>query len=348
MKAAPTGSTVVLRLVAGAGYTPVLGSANGNLPKFYLRDSSGNNNGLVTPTTTLACAFIAKARRRLKATAWSLRATEMGAFQEYRLEPASAYARVAQGQEYPQPDAAVVDDINDNMNNVNDARWGNLVKITGATVGSGVVEKDYWYELGLTDGTSDTPGILLVWKQAGVSLTDLQGLAGKTMDFTGIISRIQIAPSLDARPNVLEARGRDDIFGGEPQNVASVGEAKSMRDGTIVNFTVPQIVTLGEMDFFYMESADGTAGIRVESDTMYNIGDKVTVTGAALSTLPSGERVLRLTPEGPSPTPERAEPCGVDDDQPLGGRQGLRCPGWRRREFGLDNRPAGQVVAWSL
>ena len=200
--------------------------------------------------------------------------------------------------EYPQPDAAVVDDINDNSNNLNDARWGDLVKITGATVGASVVEKDYWYELSLSDGSSATPGILLVWKQAGVSLTDLQGLAGKTMDFTGIISRIQIAPSLAERPNVLEARGRDDIFGGAPQNVSSVGEAKSKRDGTIVNFTVPQVVTLGDLGFFYMESPDSSSGIRVESDNTYSIGDKVTVTGAALTTLPSGERVLRLTPEG--------------------------------------------------
>jgi hypothetical protein len=118
------------------------------------------------------------------------------------------------------------------------------------------------------------------------------------MDFTGIISRIQIAPSLAERPNVLEARGRDDIFGGAPQNVTSVGEAKSKRDGSVVNFTVPQVVTLGDLGFFYIESADGSAGIRVESDFTVAIGDKVTVTGAALTTLASGERVLRLTPEG--------------------------------------------------
>ncbi len=301
VKAAPIGSTVCVEaVVAGAGYTPTLDSANGDLPKFYLRDSSGNNNnGLVTPTSNLGLRVYAEGATPVDGDRVVVEGnTEMGAFQEYRLEPASAYARVAQGQEYPQPDAAVVDDINDNINNLNDARWGDLVKITGATVGAGVVEKDYWYELSLSDGSSATPGILLVWKQAGVSLTDLQGLAGKTMDFTGIISRIQIAPSLAERPNVLEARGRDDIFGGAPQNVSSVGEAKSKRDGTIVNFTVPQVVTLGDLGFFYMESPDSSSGIRVESDNTYSIGDKVTVTGAALTTLASGERVLRLTPEG--------------------------------------------------
>ncbi|NLE58591.1 MAG: hypothetical protein GX616_09545, partial [Planctomycetes bacterium] len=106
VKAAPTGSTVCVEaVVAGAGYTPVLGSANGNLPKFYLRDSSGNNNGLVTPTSNLGLRVYREGATPVEGDRVVVEGTTvMGPFQEFRLDPASAYFRVAQGQEYPQPD----------------------------------------------------------------------------------------------------------------------------------------------------------------------------------------------------------------------------------------------------
>lgn len=295
VKAAPIGSTVCVEaVVAGAGYTPVIVSVNGNLPKFYLRDSSGsNNNGLVTKTNNLGlrCSIQDANPAPAEGDRYVVEGvTTSPAYQEYRLETVTGYARISQGQLYPEPDAGVMDDIDDIVNANIDVRWGDLVKLTQVQYTSDpVVDTTNWYELKVTDGA--TTGTVVVWKQFGVTLAELQALGGTTRDLTGIISRNQKDAFLE-RENVLEPRSRDDIFGGAPQAVANVGEAKSKRDGTIVNFTAPQVVTLGDLGFFYIESTDGSAGIRVESDFSVAIGDKVTVTGATLATNASGERVL--------------------------------------------------------
>lgn len=294
-RSAPIGSIVCVEaVVAGAGYTPVIVTVNGNLPKFYLRDSSGsNNNGLVTKTNNLGlrCYILDANPAPADGDRFVVEGTTTSpAYQEYRLESVTGYARISQGQLYPEPDAGVVDDIDDIVNANIDVRWGDLIKLTQVQYTTDpVVDTTNWYELKVTDGAKTAT--VVVWKQIGVTLAELQALAGTTRDLTGIISRNQKDAFLE-RENVLEPRSRDDIFGGAPQDVASVGEAKSKKDGTIINFTASQVVTLGDVGFFYMESSDGSAGIRVDSGDTVAIGDKVTVTGATIGTNASGERVL--------------------------------------------------------
>jgi hypothetical protein len=78
----------------------------------------------------------------------------------------------------------------------------------------------------------------------------------------------------------------------------SIGDARAQADGANITF-LPEanlIVTvspISETGYFYMQDADGTAGIRVETDNpLPPVGAKVSVTGK-LDTNASGERVLR-------------------------------------------------------
>ncbi len=90
-----------------------------------------------------------------------------------------------------------------------------------------------------------------------------------------------------------------------------IGAAKAQGDGTKVEITQEKVVTLspvGETGFFYMQDADGTAGIRVETaDMLPPVGATVLVSGR-LGTNANGERVIRdatVTIKGEGSTPVR-------------------------------------------
>lgn len=96
---------------------------------------------------------------------------------------------------------------------------------------------------------------------------------------------------------------------GQATQVSTIGDAKALQDGTLVEVTSGMIVTLvatyPESGLFYMQDAGGNAGIRVETNgTAPAVGDKVLVKGV-LGTNPNGERVLRdaiITPNGAGTT----------------------------------------------
>mgnify|MGYP002681656994 FL=1 len=112
----------------------------------------------------------------------------------------------------------------------------------------------------------------------------------------------------DAGPCDLVNRTlRTQILSTGTVDVTGVGEAKYVRlandlrgaprpDGVVVNFTAPQVVNLvplSEAGFFYIESPDRSAGIRVETlDALPQLGDTVLVSGR-LGTTADGERVIR-------------------------------------------------------
>lgn len=78
---------------------------------------------------------------------------------------------------------------------------------------------------------------------------------------------------------------------------SSIGAAKELPDGILVEITSGMIVTLvanyPETGLFYMQDAEGNAGIRVETNgAVPAVGDKVLVKGI-LGTNPNGERVIR-------------------------------------------------------
>lgn len=96
---------------------------------------------------------------------------------------------------------------------------------------------------------------------------------------------------------------------GQADEVANIGAAKDLQDGTLAKITDGMIVTLvanyPETGLFYMQDPEGNAGIRVETNgAVPAVGDKVLVQGI-LGTNPNGERVLRdavVTPNGTGTT----------------------------------------------
>jgi hypothetical protein len=187
----------------------------------------------------------------------------------------------------------------------------------------------------VTDASSDVPGNVVIWKQTGITEEQLPTV-GSVIDITGIISRLE-SSVLGARTNVLEPRKVSDLLAGEV-SAASVGQAKSNSNGTIINFTTPVVVTVsgfpvpGETsEFFYVQDEDGTAGIRVEVTSLPipNVGDKVLLTGR-LGTKPTGERVLQngvFTPAGTGNVVIRNV-----------GSKAFGGPGYVGTEFGLSNQ----------
>lgn len=89
----------------------------------------------------------------------------------------------------------------------------------------------------------------------------------------------------------------DNVTVGFPATLPSVGPARQLPNGTTVSITNGQVVTLvpvAETGYFYVQSPDGSAGIRVEiseSATLPNIGDLVTLQGR-VDTKSSGEKFL--------------------------------------------------------
>lgn len=298
---APTGSQVAVEaVVVAAGYNPA-DEAQAR-PKFYIRDSSGNNsNGLVTPTNNVGIRVYAPEASPAPQVGDRVvveGVKTLGMFQEFRINGVTNYARVAVNQPFADPDPAVADDINDNMNNLSDPRWGSLVRLSGVTVASVTPDADpLWHAMTVTDETSGTaPGQVLIWKDSGVTAAQLPAV-GEVIDITGVISRRE-SDDLAGRPNVLEVRSPEDLKSAEA-DVPTIGAAKAEKDGTIVTITNPMVVTFGalslldgETQFFYMQDPDGTAGIRVVNDQVFpNINDTVLVSGR-IDTNANGERVI--------------------------------------------------------
>lgn len=294
---APLGSKVCVEaVVCAAGYNPE--SAANARPKFYLRDSSGAaNNGLTTPTNNLGIRVYAPAADPAPAEGDRVVVEgikTLNAFEELRISQVSNYARVATGQSYPAPDAAVANDINDNMNNLSDARWGNLVKLSGVTVASVTPDATAdWHEMTVTDDSSPNPGLVIVWKATGVVAADLPKV-GDVIDVTGVISRKE-STELGGRPNCVEPRRLADLQSAVV-DVDSVGKAKAQPNGMTVNITQPMVVTLapfGAPDRYWIQDPDGTAGIRVKADgDRPSVGQTVRVSGRLAVDPANGERML--------------------------------------------------------
>ncbi|MGQ9924064.1 MAG: hypothetical protein ACUVSM_09090, partial [Armatimonadota bacterium] len=294
---APLGSKVCVEaVVCAAGYNPE--SAANARPKFYLRDSSGAaNNGLTTPTNNLGIRVYAPAADPAPAEGDRVVVEgikTLNAFEELRISQVSNYARVATGQSYPAPDAAVANDINDNMNNLSDARWGNLVKLSGVTVASVTPDATAdWHEMTVTDDSSPNPGLVIVWKATGVAAADLPKV-GDVIDVTGVISRKE-STELGGRPNCVEPRRLADLQSAVV-DVDSVGKAKAQPNGMTVNITQPMVVTLspfGAPDRYWIQDPDGTAGIRVKADgDRPSVGQTVRVSGRLAVDPANGERML--------------------------------------------------------
>jgi hypothetical protein len=294
---APLGSRVCVEaVVCAAGYNPA-SPANAR-PKFYLRDASGAaNNGLVTPTNNLGIRVYAPAADPAPAEGDRVVVEgikTLNAFEELRISQVSNYARVATGQSYPAPDAAVANDINDNVNNLSDTRWGNLVKLSGVTVASVTPDAtDDWHEMTVTDDSSPNPGLVIVWKATGVTAADLPK-AGDIIDVTGVISRKE-STVLGGRPNCVEPRRLADLQSAIV-DVESVGQAKAQPNGMTVNITKPMVVTLVPLaapDRYWIQDPDGTAGIRVKADgDRPSVGQTVLVSGRLAVDPANGERML--------------------------------------------------------
>lgn len=339
VKATSLGSVVCVEaVVSAAGYTPV-SEANAR-PKFYLRDSSGsNNNGLATPTDNLGIRVYAPAADPQPVEGDRVvveGVVNLFPFEELRVTQVTNFVKLTDGQAYRAPDAGVVNDFNDNRNNLSDARWGNLIKVEGVTVETVNTEaSEDWYELTVKDDSSDVAGTVIIWKQTGITAEQIPAV-GSVVDITGVISRKE-SGTLGARTNVLEPRKVSDLLAGEV-DAASVGQAKSSSNGTIINFTTPLVVTVsgfplpGEnSEFFYVQDEDGTAGIRVEVTSLPipNVGDKVLLSGR-LATKPTGERVLQngvFTPAGTGNVVIRNV-----------GSKAFGGPGYVGTEFGLSNQ----------
>ena len=297
VRTAPLGSKVCVEaVVCAAGYNPE--SAANARPKFYLRDSSGAaNNGLTTPTNNLGIRVYAPDAAPAPSEG-DLVVVEgiktLNAFEELRISQVSNYARVATGQNYPAPDAAVANDINDNVNNLSDARWGSLVKLSGVTVASVTPDAtDDWHEMTVTDDSSSTPGLVIIWKATGVAAADLPKV-GDVIDVAGVISRKE-STVLGGRPNCVEPRRLADLQSAVV-DVGSVGQAKAQPNGMTVNITNPMVVTLspfGAPDRYWIQDPDGTAGIRVKADgDRPSVGQTVLVSGRLAVDPANGERML--------------------------------------------------------
>ncbi len=297
VRSAPLGSRVCVEaVVCAAGYNP--DSAANARPKFYLRDGSGAaNNGLVTPTNNLGIRVYAPSADPTPAEGDRVVVEgikTLNAFEELRISQVTNYARVATGQSYPAPDAAVADDINDNRNNLSDDRWGNLVRLSGVTVASVTADAtDDWHRLTVTDESSPNPGLVIIWKATGITANDLPKV-GDVIDVTGVISR-QESTELGGRPNCVEPRRLADLQSAVV-DVESVGQAKAQPNGMTVNITQPMVVTLSPFaapDRYWIQDPDGTAGIRVKADgDRPSVGQTVLVSGRLAVDPANGERML--------------------------------------------------------
>ncbi|NLN77241.1 MAG: S8 family serine peptidase [Armatimonadetes bacterium] len=104
----------------------------------------------------------------------------------------------------------------------------------------------------------------------------------------------QFAPAVQYANTVSGLTGHGGDFFALPGAMASLSLAKSLSDGDSV-ILEDLVVTAGNpshSDFFYVESADRTSGIRVAKEQHdVQTGDVVNISGT-LSTLDSGERVI--------------------------------------------------------
>lgn len=89
---------------------------------------------------------------------------------------------------------------------------------------------------------------------------------------------------------------RAQVLTSAVNDVASVGEARLLGDGALVNVTVPHFVTLkplSETGFIYAQAPDRSSGIRIEgADPLPEIGSAITLSGRMATTV-NGERVIR-------------------------------------------------------
>ncbi|MCC6485546.1 MAG: fibronectin type III domain-containing protein [Armatimonadetes bacterium] len=88
--------------------------------------------------------------------------------------------------------------------------------------------------------------------------------------------------------------GWDDAYLSQtaPQQLSRLGDVKALPDGTSVS--IPDLVVTAsstQLGANYVEAADRSNGIRVESDSVFALGSRVTVAGV-LSTKQSGERYI--------------------------------------------------------
>lgn len=309
-RSAPQGASIcVTAVVCAAGYTPT--QPDNKIPKFYIRDSSGAaDNGLVTPTNNLGFRVYHPAASPVDGDKVVIEADKIfNIFEETRLDSVTNYAKIASGQSYAAPDAAVVDDINDSMNNQQDVRWGNLIRLGAVTV-QAVTPDAYtdWHEFTVTDSTSGTvPGIVLIWK----SIATAQDLPapGAIINVTGMLSRRYLPGSenIGNRPNVVEVRSLQDLLT-QTIEVVSAGDAKKWADSTKVTITKPVIVTQIDSGFFYVQDEDGTSGIRIDGLPSISLNDKVTIANGLMNTNASGERQIinaTVTVTGTGTTPLR-------------------------------------------
>ena len=94
----------------------------------------------------------------------------------------------------------------------------------------------------------------------------------------------------------VEAADNVQLTGPAPpaKQVASAGAARSDDNDGMIEITTPLVVSLvpqSETGFFYAQDEDGTAGLRVESDTVPTVGDRVLVRGE-LTRNANGERLV--------------------------------------------------------
>lgn len=92
----------------------------------------------------------------------------------------------------------------------------------------------------------------------------------------------------------------DDIYIGldkplvAPPTVASIAEAKGNPDSSTFNIADDAVVTLAGPGYFYAQTPDGTAGIRVNSNLTVAVGDTVKLDDATIVTNTDGERQLNV------------------------------------------------------
>lgn len=272
-RAVPFGTKVCVEAVVCAADYTGKSDTTWQWPKFYLRDASGSaSNGLVTPTNNMGIrVYAGDTNKPVEGTKVVVEGvTDQQPFLDLRINGVTGYAEVSKNQAYPSPDTAVVDDFNDPMNNNPDVRWGDLVKAKNVTVATvDTTTNADWFEMTVTDSSSDTAGRVVVWKATGITDAQINGLLGKTIDITGIIARRHDAANYDGRVNCLEPRKYDDLFAG-PAVVATTGAARALEDGQQVTITGTEVVSMAltsPQDGFWMQDQDGTAGIHVIPDT---------------------------------------------------------------------------------
>lgn len=175
--------------------------------------------------------------------------------------------------------------------------WGRLVRISQATVvpGSQRDSGGAYLSFRVTDPSTSTPWLVRVWKSVGATLSSLP-MDYSVFPLEAVVSRLGYFGENVLEPNALRSLSVPAAV------VNSVGEAKQLHDGLEVDIAGGQVVTYApstNSSFFYVESADMAAGIRVEisgataaSAPAPRPGEALSLRGT-LATLSSGERALQ-------------------------------------------------------